>query len=180
MFMGMIGKPLYDANKQLLHDGKYGLFPFVKYEEANKKSKNRVKGTIKAKVVQNINKEAIRDMLLNHVLPTIHAQWPPQLRNIQWDNARPHQIPQDPEFQAACQAYGFNIQFVFQPAHMNVLDLGLFNVIQSLQYQSFPHNLDDLIKEVEIAFKGFDPEQIQLDYTSVEITTHHHTWKKEV
>ncbi|XP_021775169.1 uncharacterized protein LOC110739022 [Chenopodium quinoa] len=38
MFMGMIGKPLYDANKQLLHDGKYGLFPFVKYEEAKKKS----------------------------------------------------------------------------------------------------------------------------------------------
>ena len=41
---------------------------------------------------------------------------------------------------------------------MNVLDLGLFNVIQSLQYQSFPQTLDDLIKEVKIAFKGFDPE----------------------
>ncbi|XP_021725280.1 uncharacterized protein LOC110692552 [Chenopodium quinoa] len=51
MFMGMIGKPLYDANKKLLHDGKYGLFPFVKYEEAKKKSKNRDKGTIEAKAV---------------------------------------------------------------------------------------------------------------------------------
>ncbi|XP_021766276.1 uncharacterized protein LOC110730758 [Chenopodium quinoa] len=79
MFMGMIGKPLYDANKQLLYDGKYGLFPFVKYEEAKKKSKNRDKGTIEAKTVQSINKEAIRDMLLNHVLPTIHEQWPLQL-----------------------------------------------------------------------------------------------------
>ncbi|XP_021752866.1 uncharacterized protein LOC110718342 [Chenopodium quinoa] len=164
MFMGMIGKPLYDANKQLLHDGKYGLFPFVKYEEAKKKSKNRDKGTIEAKAIQSINKEAIRDMLLNYVLPKIHEQWPPQLPKnitIQWDNARPHQIPQDAEFQEACQAYGFNIQFVFQQAQsldMNVLDLGLFNVIQSLQYQSFPQTLDDLIKEVEIAFKGFDLE----------------------
>ncbi|XP_021742829.1 uncharacterized protein LOC110708912 [Chenopodium quinoa] len=119
MFMGMVGKPLYDENKQLLHDGKYGLFPFVKYEQAKKKSKNKDKGTIEAKAVQSINKEAIRDMLLNHVLPTIHAQWPPQLPKditIRWDNARPHQIPQDEEFQEACQAYGFNIKFIFQPA----------------------------------------------------------------
>ncbi|XP_021749713.1 uncharacterized protein LOC110715439 [Chenopodium quinoa] len=29
MFMAMVGKPLYDANKNLLHDGKYGIFPFV-------------------------------------------------------------------------------------------------------------------------------------------------------
>ncbi|XP_021749384.1 uncharacterized protein LOC110715117 [Chenopodium quinoa] len=164
LFMGMIGKPLYDENKQLLHDGKYGLFPFVKYEATKKKSKNRDKGTIEAKAVQSINKEAIRDMLLNHVIPTLHEQWPSQLPKnitIQWDNARPHQVPQDAEFQEATQAYGFNIQFVFQPAQspdMNALDLGLFNVIQSIQYQSFPQNVDDLIKEVDIAFQQFEPE----------------------
>ncbi|XP_021747712.1 uncharacterized protein LOC110713571 [Chenopodium quinoa] len=49
MFMGMVGKPLYDNNKNLLHDGKYGLFPFVKYEIAKKKSKNRDKGTLEHK-----------------------------------------------------------------------------------------------------------------------------------
>ncbi|XP_021720009.1 uncharacterized protein LOC110687692 [Chenopodium quinoa] len=52
MFMGMIGKPMYDEHKNLLHDGKYGLFPFVKYEVAKKKSKNRDNGTLETKSIQ--------------------------------------------------------------------------------------------------------------------------------
>ncbi|XP_021715297.1 uncharacterized protein LOC110683258 [Chenopodium quinoa] len=133
MFMGMIGKPLFDDHTNMVRDGKYGLFPFVK------------------------------DMLLTHVIPTIYEKWPEQLPKdiiIQWDNARPHQVPRDEEFHAACNAYGFNIEFIFQPAQSletNVLDLGLFSVIQSLQYQSFPRNLDELIQEVARAFEELDP-----------------------
>ncbi|XP_021735669.1 uncharacterized protein LOC110702271 [Chenopodium quinoa] len=132
MFMGMIGKPLYDEDGTLLHSGKYGLFPFVKYERAKKKSKNREAGTLETKVIQNVNREAIRDMIMNKIIPTIHAQWPQQLSKnivIQWDNARPHQVPTYADFLAATQANGFNIKFVFQPAQspdLNVLDLGLF------------------------------------------------------
>ncbi|XP_021767711.1 uncharacterized protein LOC110732103 [Chenopodium quinoa] len=33
MFLAVVGKPLYDANKNLLHDGKYGIFPFVLKKE---------------------------------------------------------------------------------------------------------------------------------------------------
>ncbi|XP_021736527.1 uncharacterized protein LOC110703077 [Chenopodium quinoa] len=119
MFMGMIGKPLFDAENNMIHDGKYGPFPFVKYERAKKKSKNRDAGTLETKLPKDII--------------------------IQWDNARPHQVPKDEGFQAACHAYGFNIQFIFQPAQSqetNVLDLG---------------NPDDLIKEVARAFQEFDP-----------------------
>ncbi|XP_021759192.1 uncharacterized protein LOC110724104 [Chenopodium quinoa] len=140
-----------------------GLFPFVKYERAKKKSKNRDAGTLETKAIQSVTKECIREMLLTHVIPTIYEKWPQQLPKdiiIQWDNARPHQVPKDEEFQAACHAHGFNIQFIFQPSQSpetNVLDLGLFSVIQSLQYQSFPRNLDDLIKEVARAFQEFDP-----------------------
>ncbi|XP_021753811.1 uncharacterized protein LOC110719217 [Chenopodium quinoa] len=47
------------------------------------------------------------------------SKWPSHLPKdifIQWDNARPHQIPMDEEFESACQSEGFNIQFIYQPA----------------------------------------------------------------
>ncbi|XP_021769867.1 uncharacterized protein LOC110734117 [Chenopodium quinoa] len=130
---------------------------------AKKKSKNRDARTLETKAIQSVTKECIRETLLTHVILTIYEKWPQQLPKdivIQWDNARPHQVPKDEEFQVACHAHGFNIQFILQPAQSpetNVLDLGLFSVIQSLQYQSFPRNLDDLIKEVARAFQEFDP-----------------------
>ncbi|XP_021743257.1 uncharacterized protein LOC110709354 [Chenopodium quinoa] len=138
MFIGIIGKPLYDAQGHLIHDGKYDIFPFVFQQMAKKKSKNRDAGTLETKPIQNINREAIRDMLLNNVIPAIVSKWPANMPKdvvIQWDNARPHQIPQDEEFIAATRQGGFNIRIVFQPAQspdLNVLDLGLFRVIQSL------------------------------------------------
>ncbi|XP_021719057.1 uncharacterized protein LOC110686760 [Chenopodium quinoa] len=38
MFMAMIGKPLHDLNGNMLHDGKYGIFPFTYQQLAKKKS----------------------------------------------------------------------------------------------------------------------------------------------
>ncbi|XP_021761306.1 uncharacterized protein LOC110726148 [Chenopodium quinoa] len=93
MFMGMIGKPLFDDEKNMIHDGKYGLFPFVKYERAKKKSKNKDAETLETKAIQSVTKECIREMLLTHVIPTFYEKWPQQLPKdiiIQWDNARPH------------------------------------------------------------------------------------------
>ena len=49
---------------------------------------------------------------------------------------------------------------IYQPAQspdLNVLDLDLFNSIQSLQYHTFPTNLSELIKEVQNAYDEFDP-----------------------
>ncbi|XP_021756158.1 uncharacterized protein LOC110721328 [Chenopodium quinoa] len=140
MFMGMIEKPLYDAQGHLIHDGKYGIFSFVFQQTAKKKSKNREAGTIETKTNQNINREAIREMLVNNVKPAIVSKWPANMPKdvvIQWDNSRPHQVPQDEEFIAAITQGGFNIRIVLQPAQspdLNVLDLGLFRVIQSLQH----------------------------------------------
>ncbi|XP_021767511.1 uncharacterized protein LOC110731901 [Chenopodium quinoa] len=164
MFMAIIGKTLYGNNGELLHEGKYSIFPFTLKEKVKKSSKNRASGTMVTKALQNVNREVIRDMLLNKVIPVIMDKWPEILPNnivIQWDNARPHQIPTDEEFSAATSANGFNIQFVFQPAqspYLNVLDLGLFRSIQSLQYQSFPKNLDELVKKVIESYNTFKPE----------------------
>ncbi|XP_021746034.1 uncharacterized protein LOC110711904 [Chenopodium quinoa] len=156
MFMGLIGKPLYDTNGGLLHDGKYGMFPFTVKQLARKSSKNRVVGTWETKAIQNVNRETIRDMLVTNVIPTIISKWfdfLPKNIVLQWDNARPHQVPTDVEFMAATTTHGFNIQFVFQPAQSPYL-----NVLESLQYQSFPNNLDELVTKVQESYEAFNPQ----------------------
>ena len=58
------------------------------------------------------------------------------------------------------------MRLVCQPAQspdLNVLDLGFFRAIQSLQYKSFPRNVDELVKSVEDAYEAFDPRL--LNYT---------------
>ncbi|XP_021763623.1 uncharacterized protein LOC110728256 [Chenopodium quinoa] len=162
MFMAIIGKPLYGINGELVHDGKYGIFPFTVQDREKKSSKNRAAGTMVTRALQNVNREVIRDMLLNKVILAIKEKWPeslPKNVTIQWDNAKPHQIPRDEDFVAATTSNGFNIQFVFQPAQspdLNVLDLGLFRSIQSLQYQSFPKNLDELVEKKEIVLEALE------------------------
>ncbi|XP_021770618.1 uncharacterized protein LOC110734777 [Chenopodium quinoa] len=170
MFMAIIGKPLYDEQGHLIHDGKYDIFPFVYKQAAKKGSKNRPAGTIETKATQNINREEIRKMLITAVLPAIRRKWPimlPKKVLIKWDNARPHQVPGYEEFLAAMEEGGFNIEFVFQPPQSpdpNVLDLGLFRAIQSIQHRAFPKNLDALINRVKEAYDEFDP------------TVNKHTW----
>ncbi|CAO2834390.1 unnamed protein product [Amaranthus hypochondriacus] len=175
MFMAVIGKPLYDIHGGLIHDGKYGIFPFTVQEVAKKSSKNRAAGTMVTKALQNVNRDVIRHMLLTKVIPAIQSKWPESLPKkciIQWDNARPHQIPQDEEFKAATRANGFNIQLVFQPAQspdLNVLDLGLFRSMQSLQYQSFPENLDELIAKVIDCYNTFNPQVNKYIWVTLQI-----------
>ena len=119
-------------------------------------------GTWETFATQNITAAVIRQMLLDHVIPVIKEKWPPNKPKdltIQWDNARPHKIPKDEEFLEATTSNGWNIQMVFQPPQspdLNVLDLGLFRTIQSLQYQSFPKNIDELITKVEEAWNEFE------------------------
>ncbi|XP_021713573.1 uncharacterized protein LOC110681755 [Chenopodium quinoa] len=121
--MAIIGKPLYGTHGELLHDGKYGIFPFTQQERAKKSSKNRPAGTLVTKALQNVNRDAIRDMLLHKVIPAIVSKWP---------------ATQSPD--------------------LNVLDLGLFRSIQSLQYQSFPKNVDELVEKVIESYNNFKPD----------------------
>lgn len=180
MFMGVVSRPIYDNEGKMIHDGKFGIFPFVKKVTAQKRSTNRERGTIETKPIQNINQAIIRDMLIQQIIPAIMANWPASLSKdiyIQQDNARPHIKPSDEEFTHAATQNGFNIQLIFQPPQspdLNVLDLGFFRAIQALQYQSFPKNLDDLIEKVQDAYDFFDSEVLkynwlQLQWVMVEI-----------
>ncbi|XP_021773627.1 uncharacterized protein LOC110737598 [Chenopodium quinoa] len=84
MFMAAIGKPIFDPHGVVLHDGKYGIFPFVYERIAKKKSKNREVGVVEIKATQNVNKEAIRTMLLHNVIPGIKSKWPSLLPKDIW------------------------------------------------------------------------------------------------
>jgi hypothetical protein len=94
------------------------------------------------------------------VIPAIHQNCPLCHQSvaikIQQDNAKPHLIRNDdPLLQAAIATTGMNITFVNQPPNSpdtNVLDLGYFNAIQSLQQRKHTNSIPELVKAVEDSF----------------------------
>ncbi|KAK9675478.1 hypothetical protein RND81_11G009600 [Saponaria officinalis] len=60
MFMCAVSRPIYDADGELIFDGKIGMFPFTKQQPAARSSKNRPKGTLETKPIKSISKEVIR------------------------------------------------------------------------------------------------------------------------
>lgn len=56
---------------------------------------------------------------------------------------------------------GFDINLVCQPPNspdLNVLDLGFFRSIQTLQHQEAPKNVDELLAAVDKAFNELSPQ----------------------
>ncbi|XP_010692740.2 uncharacterized protein LOC104905803 [Beta vulgaris subsp. vulgaris] len=180
MFMGVIGRPIYDSNGLEIHDGKYGIYHFVHYVRAKKRSCNREVGTIETKPVESVTKEVIRRILIDNVIPSIMQNWLaflPMNIQLQRDNARPHISVDDMEFKQAATQNGFNVQLVNQPPQshdLNLLDLCLFTDLQSIHNQSFPQNIDELIARVQDAYEFYDTEKIkfawlELQYVITEI-----------
>lgn len=78
---------------------------------------------------------------------------------IQQDNARTHVDPNDEEFCQTARREGFDIHLINQPANspdLNVLDLGFFGAIQSLQHKESPKNVDELVDAVLKSYDTFD------------------------
>ncbi|XP_057248284.1 uncharacterized protein LOC104897330 [Beta vulgaris subsp. vulgaris] len=153
MFMCATSRPIKDSEGRMIHDGKFGIYPFVEYARAKYSTKNRRAGTMLTKAIESVTLPVMRDMIVNTIIPAIMRNWPEATQN------------------------GFNIQLIINAAQspdLNVLDLGFFRAIQALQYQSFPKNLDELILRVQDCYDFFDPEVLkytwlQLQYVMVEI-----------
>ena len=167
MFMAAVARPRFDHQKKQYFDGKIGIWPFVFKEPAKRNSKNRSKGTLVTKLIERINAEETKKMLLNNVIPAIKEKWPSSHRSkalfIQQDNARPHCSPDDEGISTACCQDGWNISLANQPPNspdLNVLDLGFFNAIQSLQHQNAPKTIDDLIECVQESFYKLTREKL--------------------
>ncbi|KAK8556340.1 hypothetical protein V6N12_002747 [Hibiscus sabdariffa] len=110
--------------------------------------------------------DVTRSFLINKVLPAIRAKWPSSSDKrifIQKDNAKPHIDIDDEQFLQAASLDGFNFQLFFQPPNspdLNVLDLGYFRAIQSLQHQESPTTIDELVRVVEKSFNDLSPESL--------------------
>lgn len=82
---------------------------------------------------------------------------------IQQDNASPHNAAMDDVVRELGQEGGWNITFENQPPRspdFNVLDLGFFNSLQTLQYKKRVFNINELIGAVQTAYKELEPATI--------------------
>ncbi|KAL3624852.1 hypothetical protein CASFOL_031520 [Castilleja foliolosa] len=162
MFLVAIARPRFDEQGNELFSGKIGTFPFVTKQAAKRSSANRVAGTLETKPITSVNRETMRSFLIDKVIPAIKEKWPNEDSRypiyIQQDNARTHIDINDGEFRRAATQDGFDIRLMCQPPNspdLNVLDLGFFSAIQSLQYKEAPKNVDELVNAVHHAFDVF-------------------------
>ncbi|KAK9755957.1 hypothetical protein RND81_01G062500 [Saponaria officinalis] len=94
----------------------------------------------------------------------LKTKWPQSSSKniiIQQDNAKPHVKSNDPDFVAVATSDGFNIQLQQQPPNspaLNVLDLGFFRSIQSLQSSKPCKTVDELVINVENAYENLSVE----------------------
>ena len=173
MFMTAVARPCWDHVSKKMFDGKIGMWPFVTYEPAKYNSKNRPKGTIVTKPIASVNKDIVREMVLRNLIPAIKRKMPLTRKNnvlyIQQDNAKPHLYTNDPSLDKECKKDGWNIVMRNQPPNspdFNVLDLGFFNSIQSLQYQEAPTSINELINCVLKAFNEIDYNKLNKTFLS--------------
>ena len=176
MFLAAVAIPRIDPHTKCLFDGKLGIWPFTIKEAAKRNSKNRAKGTMVTKAVESITKDVVKQMILEKVIPAVKQNWPVGRRGekiyIQQDNARPHPSGKDKDISSACTADNWNIECVFQPANspdMNILDLGYFNSIQSLQQKMVAKNIDELIGNVQKSFENLTPVTLNNVWLSLQL-----------
>ena len=156
--MAIVARPRYDQHKKQWWNGLVGIFPFARVVAAQRSSKNRAKGTMELKAIECVNGKEHEKMMIEHVLPALKEKWPGSKKEtiyIQMDNVKPHTQAVDRRFHEAAKEGGWDIRIRRQPAKspdVNTLDLGFFNSIQSLQYQTTPKNLFELVDSTKKAF----------------------------
>ncbi|KAF0705499.1 hypothetical protein AaE_014485 [Aphanomyces astaci] len=155
MFLAAVARPRYDFHKKSMFDGKLGVWPFIEKVPAKRGSKNRPKGTI-VTVPQTVTADVYRDMILKNVVPAIKSKFPlgdqSKIIYLQQDNASPHNCVTS---QLLLQYGVEGIEAANQPANspdLNILDLGYFNSIQSLQSQKVTRTIEELVDAVNSSF----------------------------
>ncbi|XP_050875169.1 uncharacterized protein LOC127078783 [Lathyrus oleraceus] len=166
MFLVAVARPRFDDGDKEIFSGKIGVFPLVQKVAAKRSSINRASGTLETKPITSITKEVSRNFLINKVLPAIKEKWPREHAMetiyIQQDNAPCHVSIDDEEFRKAASEGGFDIRLSCQPPNspdLNVLDLGFFNAIQSLQQKEVSKSVDELIEVVQNSYDNFSSKQ---------------------
>ena len=177
MFLVAVARPRY-LDKGKWWDGKIGFWAFTEKVQAARSSRNRPAGTLVTTTI-NVTKDVYRTVLVDKVLPRIVEIWPhkefgTRIR-LQHDNARSHVSPDDANMVAEFAVHAENDWFFSidpQPANSpdtNVLDLGFFASIQSLQHQHSPRTMDELIDVVLLEFAGYPMQRLSKIWLSFQL-----------
>ena len=161
----VVARPRFDKDDNEIFSGKIGVFPLVTKVPAKRSSVNRPAGTLETKPITSITREVNLRMMIDKVLPTLKEKWPQEYAHetiyIQQDNAPCHVSIDNEEFRRAASEGGWDIRLTCQPPNspdFNVLDLGFFAAIQSLQQNEVTNSVDELIQAVETAYDNFPTE----------------------
>ncbi|XP_074323258.1 uncharacterized protein LOC141660192 [Apium graveolens] len=174
MFMSAVARSRFDKNGNCIFDGKIGIFSFTKEEAAVRTSKNRAKGVMELKPIENINKVMVKQCIIEKILPAIKEKWPQENNKhiiIQQDNASSHINGDDIEFMDAAKSDGFNVTLTNQPANspdLNINDLGFFRIIQGLQHEKAPKTVRELVDAVNEAYKEVEPSTLNYVWLSLQ------------
>jgi hypothetical protein len=112
-----------------------------------------------------VNRDRMREFMVNKVIPAIHERWPDQGKTIyiQQDNAPSHVKSDDEALLNAIALTGRDIRILQQPPNspdMNILNLGFFRSLQSFTDQLNPTTIDELIEGVVDEFNKYEVEKI--------------------
>lgn len=132
---------------------------------------------METKPISAITKEVTKRILIENVFPDIRSIWPRSSKPgpvevfVQQDNAKPHPSPDDPILIEEGDKDGLKIRLVCQPPNSpdtNVLDLGFFRAIQSLQHQKAPNMIDELVNAVVTSFNEMEKEKLNDVFLSLQ------------
>ncbi|RHY42109.1 hypothetical protein DYB30_006817 [Aphanomyces astaci] len=106
-----------------------------------------------------------RDYVITRVVPAIKAKFPSVNKRVvlQHDNATPHGAITD-AILACVSTDGWTFVVQRQPPNspdLNVLDLGYFASIQSLQNKVVSHSIDDVIQSTLAFFEALSSEKLE-------------------
>ncbi|ETO65755.1 hypothetical protein F444_16988 [Phytophthora nicotianae P1976] len=89
---------------------------------------------------------------------------------------RPHVDVEDREVFEAVTTDGWSIRLTNQPAQspdLNARDVGFFDSIQSLQSQTRPRNVEDLIEEVHLGFEATKATTLNKTFVTLQLMIQH-------
>ncbi|KAF0690234.1 Aste57867_18359 [Aphanomyces stellatus] len=123
----------------------------------------------------NVTKAVYRSYLMDKVMPAIVASWPgpPARIVLQHDFAKTHATADDEDQQVKfdeMRRSGWSFELVPQPPNspdMNVLDLGFFAALQSLQHRESARSIDQLIADVDAAFAAYPYERLDCTFLTL-------------
>jgi len=170
MSLCAVARPRFDDNGDCTFTGKIGMWPFVETVIAQRSSVNRPAGTAETKSIK-VNLATYRKYIVEKLLPAVRRVWPDRRAKVrlQHDNAKVHFKSDDPIWiEAAGQSNRVTFVLVEQGSNSpdnNVLDLGFFRPLQSIQFRQGPaKTIDGLIANVLKAYELYEPVNLEKNW----------------